>query len=147
MTYYGAPTRTQAAAPPPVRPGVLWAGGAAAALVAALVAAVGYLIVRGLFKLEILGVGDADRLVQPSALAYMSAAALAALLATALLHLLLLFAPQPRVFFGWIVALGTIVAMLYPLMIAGTTDAAIATAVVNMFIGLTIGVLVGMSSR
>lgn len=130
-----------------IRAGVLWAGGGAAALVAALAAAVGYLAVRGLFDLPILGVADDEGLVQPSVGAYMLAAAFAALAATAVMHILLAVAPQPRVFFGWIIGLATVLAALYPLVMPGVTQAAVATAIVNIVIGVAIGTLVSMSAR
>lgn len=132
---------------PMLKSSTLWAGGAAAALVAAGVAALGYLVVRGLFELRILGVDLDEQLFQPSMLGYAAAAALAALIATALMHVLLLSTPQPRVFFGWIVVLATALTALYPIMISGWVSAAIATAVVNVMIGCCIGTLVAMSAR
>src|SRR5215207_11503888 len=74
--------------------GRLWAGGFATALVAALVAVVGILIARGVFEVPVLAPqgqgawGDADTGW------YALFAALAALVSTALLHLLLVFTPR-----------------------------------------------------
>src|SRR5262245_40448824 len=72
----------------------LWAGGAAAAVVAAGVAVVGLLIARGVCNTPVL-IPDRDgALVNANSARYAIAAAVAALLATALMHLLLLYAPS-----------------------------------------------------
>ncbi|MCW6003546.1 hypothetical protein K1W54_02975 [Micromonospora sp. CPCC 205371] len=132
---------------PPVRAATLWAGGAAAAVVAAGVAIVGFLIVRGLLDLQVLGVERGGAVFEPSMAAYAVCAALAALAATALMHLLLLTAPRPRTFFGWIVALATAISMIVPLTLDQPWEARLATAAVNLAIGLAIGLLVSMSAR
>src|SRR4051812_2376248 len=99
----GGPTRTT------VNAGRLWAGGLATAVVAALIALAGILVGRGLFGVEVLapkgaGVwGDADTGW------YALAAALGALAATGLIHLLLLYTPKPMRFFGWVMTLVTVV--------------------------------------
>jgi uncharacterized protein YhhL (DUF1145 family) len=50
---------------------------------------------------------------------------------------------RPLMFFGWIVALVTTIAVVFPFGTTAVLDAKIATAVVNLAIGLSIGVLVG----
>lgn len=132
---------------PPVRAMTLWAGGAAAALVAAGVAVVGFLLVRGVFDLPILGVERGGAVFQPSMVTYALLAGLGAILATALMHLLLLTTPRPRTFFGWIVGLATAAAMIVPFTLDQPWQAKVATAGLNLFIGLAIGVLVSMSAR
>jgi 1,4-dihydroxy-2-naphthoate octaprenyltransferase len=42
----------------------------------------------------------------------------AALAATAVMHLLLIATPRPRLFFAWIIGLATVIAVAYPF---GTT--------------------------
>ena len=82
--------------------------------VAALVAIVGILLARGVFDLAVLapegeGVwGDADTW------RYAGLAAVAALLATGLIHLLILYTPSPLRFFRWVVALVTFAGVLAP---------------------------------
>ena len=132
---------------PPVRAGTLWAGGVAAALVAGGVAVVGFLLVRGVLDLPILGVEQGGAVFEPSMLTYAVLAAAGAIVATALMHLLLLTTPRPRLFFGWIVGLATAAAMIVPFTLNQPFLAAAATAGVNFFIGLSIGVLVSMSAR
>lgn len=146
MAMYGS-AEGHPPARPPVRAATLWAGGAAAAIVAAGVAIVGFLIVRGLLDLPVLGVERGGAVFEPSMAAYAALAALAALAATALMHLLLLTAPGPRTFFGWIVALATAISMIVPLTLDQPWEARLATAAVNLAIGLTIGLLVSMSAR
>jgi hypothetical protein len=130
-----------------VNAGRLWAGGAAAALVAALIALVGVLLCRGVLDIPVLAPegkgawGDADTST------YAFGAALAALVATGLMHLLLLFTPRPHTFFGWVVSLATLVAMLAPFAVTADQDSQLATAAINLVLGAAIGTLVSGSAR
>lgn len=118
----------------------LWGGGVATALVAALVAAVGVLICRDLLDV---------RLVEPPMLSltnsfavnYALTAAVLALAATALAHLLSLSTPRPRVFFGWIVGLLTVATMVLPFALEGSLKGKVCAALINMVIGLCIASL------
>jgi hypothetical protein len=126
--------------------GTLWAGGAAAAVVAALIVVVGVLISRGILDIPILapkgnGVwGDADTVT------YALFAALAALVATGLMHLLVA-TPRPFTFFGWIMVLATAVGIFAPFASNGTTESKVATATINLALGIAIGTLVAGSGR
>ena len=109
-------------APRTVNAGRLWTGGVATALVAALVALVGVLIARGLLDVPVLAPTDEGTLGNAKTLRLAVLAALAALLATGLLHLLLLSTPQPRRFFSWIMALATVAAALAPFLTDADLD-------------------------
>jgi hypothetical protein len=74
-------------------------------------------------------------------------AALAALLATGLLHLLLLSTPRPLRFFTWIVALATIAAALAPFLTDADLDQKVATSLVYLAIGISIGSLLSGVGR
>jgi hypothetical protein len=50
---------------------------------------------------------------------------------------------RPLMFFGWIVALVTTIAVVFPFSTTALLDAKIATAIVNLAIGLAAGLLVG----
>jgi hypothetical protein len=128
-----------------VLPNKLWAGGCAAALVAAGVAVVGYLLVRGVLDIPIVGARPGGAVVQPSMFAYAAAAAVGGIIATGLAHVLLLTTPRPRSFFNWIMALATIAATLLPLALDEPMQSRLATAGVNLAIGVTITLLVSMS--
>jgi hypothetical protein len=79
-----------------VNAGRLWAGGAATAVVAALGVVVGIVIARGVLGIPVLAPATADRFGNsPSTAVYAALAAGCALLATALLHVLLLGTPAP----------------------------------------------------
>jgi hypothetical protein len=134
---------------PPARTGLeprrLWAGGFAAALVAAGVAVVGYLLVYGILGFPIVGVKRGGAVVQPTMFGYAATAFLGAIVAVGIAHLLLLTTPRPRSFFNWIMVLATLAAMLLPLALDESAQSRVATAGVNMAIGITIGVLVSMS--
>jgi membrane associated rhomboid family serine protease len=117
----------------------LWTGGLATALVAALVALVGVLIARGLFDVPVLAPEGEGALGGADTARLASLAAVAALLATGLMHLLLLSTPRPFRFFTWIISLLTLVAVLAPF----TTDAELATQVATAAIGLVIGMAIG----
>jgi hypothetical protein len=126
----------------------LWTGGVATALVAALVALVGVLIARGLFEVSVLGPADDGSWEEVSIVWLLVVAAVAALVATGLLHLLLLSTPQPRRFFSWIVGLTTAAAALVPLLVDAERSEQLATAGVAAAVGLLIGSLLsGVASR
>jgi len=92
----------------------LWSGGVATAVVAALIALVGILVCRWLFNVPILSPRREGAWGNASTAGYVFAAAACALAATALMYLLLLSTPYPRVFFGWIIGLATVVAVVFP---------------------------------
>ena len=121
----------------------LWAGGVATALVAALVALVAMLVATVAFDVSPVApdwlVGESGDAALSSRFA--ATAAVAALLATGLLHLLLLSTPGPMAFFGWIIALLTLAAAVTPFAVGDDLDAQVATAVTAAAVGLVIGVL------
>jgi hypothetical protein len=122
--------------------GRLWAGGLAAALVAVLAVVVGYLVIDAILKITLvkpIKVGDLDVSTLGS---YIGWAAVAALLATALIHLLALTTPRPRAFFGWIVTLATAAAAAWPFTQDVALDSKIASAVLVVVVGIVIGSLV-----
>ncbi|AXB41115.1 DUF6069 family protein [Amycolatopsis albispora] len=128
------------------RPGVdagrLWAGGIATAVVAALLAIVGLLIARGLFEVEVLAPEGAGIWGNASTPYYAVTAAVVALLATGLMHLLSVATPAPSQFFGWIMVLVTLIAVVVPLTLTVDLGAKIATALINLVLGLVIAVIV-----
>jgi len=67
---------------------------------------------------------------------YAVSAAVAALLATAAMHILLVTTHRPQWFFAWLGGIGTAIAVLLPL--TQHLPAALATATVNLGLGLTI---------
>ena len=117
----------------------LWTGGVATAVVAALVAVVGVLIARGLLDVPVLAPTEEAVLGSANTARLALVAAGAALAATGLMHLLLLFIPRPWQFFTWIMSLVTLAAVLAPF----ATDAEVATKVATAAIFLAIGVAVG----
>jgi hypothetical protein len=127
--------------------GRLWTGGVATALVAALVALVGVLICRGLLDVALLAPTDEGTLGNANTFRLAGLAALAALVATGLLHLLLLSTPRPGQFFTWIVALATVAAALAPFLTDADLDEKVATAAIYLAIGVAIGSLLSGVGR
>jgi hypothetical protein len=126
----------------------LWSGGAATALVAALIALAGILVCRWLFDIPILAPRRDGAWGNASTAGYTLAAAAAALVATAIMHLLLLASPRPRLFFGWIIGLATVIAVVYPFSTTAPTSQKVATAVINLVLGVAIGSLInGTAAR
>lgn len=121
----------------------LWAGGTASAVVAGLVALVGVLVSRWLFKVPVLAPRQDGAFGDVHTTALILVAIAAALVATGLGHLLMLGTLRPRLFFGWIVALVTAIMVIFPFSTTAALDAKIATALVNLAIGVAIGTLVG----
>ena len=132
---------------PRVDAGRLWTGGLATAVVAALVAVVGVVIARGLFDVPVLAPNGEGTLGDASTARLAVLAALAALLATGLMHLLLVSTPRPFGFFAWIVALLVVVAVLAPFTTGASLDTKVATAAINLVVGLAIGTLVPSVAR
>ena len=97
-----------------VNAGRLWAGGVATALVAALAVLAGVLITRGVLGIPVLAPKAASDFGDSSTAVYAGLAAGCALLATALLHVLLLGTPRPFMFFAWITGLANVVAAAAP---------------------------------
>jgi len=131
-------------ASPPLRTtvdaGRLWAGGAATAVVAALIGLVGVLVSQGLLDLDM-----ADPPLLPIgtsfAARYAVTAAALALVATGLAHLLAVTTPRPQAFFSWIIGLGTVVGVVLPFTVDATTAGRFATAIVNLVLGVSIASL------
>ena len=120
----------------------LWSGGVATAVVAALIALVGILVSRWLFNIPILSPRQDGAWGNASTVGYTFAAAACALAATALMYLLLISTPRPRTFFGWIIALATLVAVVYPFSTTAPMSQKLATAALNLVLGFAIGTLV-----
>lgn len=126
----------------------LWSGGVATAVVAALIALVGILVCRWLFNVPILSPRKDGAWGDASTVGYVFASAACALVATALMYLLLISTPRPRVFFSWIIGLATVVAVVFPFSTTAAPDQKVATALVNLVLGIAIGTLVnGVSMR
>jgi hypothetical protein len=130
-----------------VDPRPLWSGGVATAVVAALIALVGILVARWLFKVPILSPRREGAWGNASTAGYVLAAAACALVATALMYLLLISTPYPRVFFGWIIGLATVVAVVFPFSTTAPMSQKFATGVLNLVLGVAIGSLIGEVSR
>lgn len=141
-------------APPPDRrptvklnAGRLWAGGVMTAVVVALMMIVGVSVARGIFAVPVPVPSSGGGL---SSFAYVLLGVLCALVATALVHLLIMAAPRPLMFFGWIVFLCTVIAVIAPFQnsVFGSfshiamLNAKVATAVINLCAGIAIGSLV-----
>jgi type IV secretory pathway TrbD component len=71
----------------------------------------------------------------------------AGLLATALIHVLLLSTPSPFAFFGWIVGLCTLAAALAPFAAGGDLAPQVTTAFINAAIGIEIWALTASVAR
>ena len=126
----------------------LWAGGIATAVVAALIALVGVLVCRWLFNIPILSPSKNGAYGDVHTTDLVLGAAAAALIATGVAHLLLASTPRPMTFFSWIVALAALVVVLYPFSTTAPLSGKIATAAVDLVIGIAIGSLInGVGAR
>lgn len=116
----------------------LWSGGVATAIVTALVAFVGLLVARGIFGVPVLAPTEAGLVGDATTLGLCSLAALAALVGTGLMHLLLLTTPRPETFFTAIAGLVTLAIVLQPFTTGIDLEVKIATAAVYVASGLSI---------
>lgn len=129
-----------------VSAGRLWGAGLATAVVVALLAVVGILIIRSLFHLAILAPRADGAWGNAHTLTYAVLSAAIALAATAVLHLLLVATPHATMFFTWIMVLLTIIAVFVPLTLVVVDHQLdmIATTALDLLLALTItGLLVG----
>lgn len=126
----------------PINATRLWSAGVATAVVAALIALVGVLIVRAVFRVALYAPATAGAFGDSATIVLCLTAALAALAATGLAHLLLLGTPRPLTYFGWIVGLLTTAAFVLPFLAGRSFGIAFAMAVIHLVIGLSIGSLV-----
>ena len=133
---------------PQVDAGKLWPGGIATAVVAGMVALVGVLVCRWLFGIPLLAPKSDGAYGDVHTTDLVLLAAGAALVATGMAHLLLLSTPRPLTFFSWIIGLATVLAVLAPLSTSAPLTAKIATAVVDLVLGVAIGSLIsGVAAR
>jgi hypothetical protein len=135
-----APRRPQS-----VRPHVaadrLWATGLATALVAALAAVVAMILIRGVFDIPVFAPKREGAWGNANTGLLAALSALAALVATGLLHLLLVVVARPRSFFAWIAGLATVALMLLPLTTGLDLSTRLGSAAVFLIIGVTITTL------
>src|ERR1700678_3715491 len=140
MTYPASPGD---AATNRVRPdsAQFWAGAAATAVVAALIALVGILICRWALNIPVLAPAGDGAWGDAHTGEYVLVAALVALVAAGLLYLLGLSTPNPGLFFRWIIGLVTLIAVVYPFSSGAPLEQKFATAIVNLVVGVAIGSL------
>ena len=140
MTYPASPREvgTNRVRPDPAR---FWAGAAATAVVAALIALVGILVCRWALNIAILAPTGDGAWGNAHTAEYALVAALIAIVAAGLLYLLMLGTPQPHLFFDWIMGLATLAAVVYPFSTSAPLDQKAATAVVNLVLGIAITTL------
>jgi hypothetical protein len=112
-----------------------------------LLPTVAVLIARGLFEVPLLAPTGEGTLGDASTAGLAGLAAAAALLATGLMHLLLLSTPRPGQFFRWIMGLATLIAAIVPFMTDAEANTKIATAAIYVAIGATIASLISSVAR
>lgn len=135
-----------------LNPGRLWAGGVATAVIAALIVIVGISIARGIFGVPMPVPAPNGGM---SAIAYVGIAVGAAIVATAVVHLLIVGAPRPLAFFAWIVFLATVLGVLAPFSnsVFGSfsniayLNSKSSVAAINLIVGIAIGTLLTSVAR
>jgi hypothetical protein len=137
MTYPASPgdAATNRVRPDSAR---FWAGVVATAVVAALIALVGILVCRWTLNIPILAPTGDGAWGNAHTAEYVLVVAMIAIIAGGLLYLLVLGTPQPGMFFGWIMGLATIVAVVYPFSTSAPLDQKVATALVDLVLGIAI---------
>jgi hypothetical protein len=116
--------------------------------VAALAYAVGIVIARVVFDLPVLAPEKDGALGDSTTWQLAMTAFAAALLATALMHLLLVATPRPYSFFAWIMGLATALVTVVPFAQDAPASSQMATAIINLVVGATIISLVrGVAAR
>jgi hypothetical protein len=116
----------------------LWSGGVATGVVAALIAVVGVLLARGVLDVPVLSPEGEGVWGDASTVTYALVAGAVALAATALMQLLSVTTPRFPTFFTWIMVLLTAIAVVVPLSVPVDMSSKLATALVNLVIGIAI---------
>jgi hypothetical protein len=135
----------QPAEEPPERPrldaGRYWAGAAATVLVCALLGFAASVVFDEVFDIGLYPPPDAAGVGDDASWA--AAGAIFALAAAVVLHLLVVIAPRPRMFFGWLVGLTTVILAVLPF--AGNPDLlrGAMTALVWVILGLAVSSMLG----
>jgi len=132
---------------PSLNAGRLWAGGFATAVVAGLIAIVGILVGRGLFGVAVLAPKGAGTWGDARTAWYAVGAGVLSLVATGLMHVLIVSTPRPMRFFRWIMVLATVVAMVAPFITEESLGSRLYTAGLNLVLGVAIGSLVAGTAR
>jgi hypothetical protein len=145
--YPGGPPASGPPARVSVNAGRLWAAGVATALVCALIGLVGVLVVRTVFNVALYAPEEASAVGDIDTGLLCLAAAGGAVVATGLVHLLLLSTPRPLAYFRWIVGLATLAAVVLPFLSVTPVSVAVAMAVIHLIIGLAIGTLISGAAR
>jgi hypothetical protein len=114
----------------------LWTGGVVTAIIVGGLTIVGFLLIEGILRYPLLGDRANAQVTQVTMVGYAAGAAVAALLATAAIHVLLVTTHRPQWFFAWVGGIGTAIAVLLPL--SQHLPGPLATATVNLGLGLTI---------
>lgn len=126
---------------PEVNGGRLWAGGVVSAVVAALIGVVGLFVARGLLGVPVY-LPQHDNTVANADTVYLGLSGfVAGIVATAVLHALMLSTPRPKLFFQWILGLVIVLAVIWPFTVDMELYSQIATAVISLVMGLAIGSL------
>jgi hypothetical protein len=146
---YDATRPTRAGGTPPdgteeprINAARLWSAGLATAVVAALIALVGVLVVRAVLQVALYAPSEAGAFGDSDTVLLCVTAAAAALAATGLVHLLLLGTPRPLSYFRWIVGLVTAAVVVLPFLSGAPPAEALAQGVIHLVIGIAIGSLV-----
>jgi hypothetical protein len=127
--------------------GRFWAGALATMLVAALIGLAADFILEEVLNLEIQAQADLFS-TGSDLMAWVVAGALFALLAAIVLYLLVMSTPRPRSFFGWVVALATVILAAVPFAGEFELVPAILAAIVWIVIGSAVwSLLTGTLSR
>jgi hypothetical protein len=125
----------------------LWSGGIATAVVAALIAVVGILLSRGVLDVAVLSPKGEGVWGNANTVTYALVSAGVALAATGLMQLLSVTTPRFQTFFSWIMVLLTAIAVVVPLSLPVDWEPKLATAAINLVIGIAITAILNGVAR
>ncbi|HEY1675389.1 MAG TPA: DUF6069 family protein, partial [Streptosporangiaceae bacterium] len=105
---------------------------------AALAVVAGVLVTRAVLGIPVLAPRAASNFGNSSTAVYAGLAAGCALLATALLHVLLLGTPRPTAFFIWITSLADMAVAAAPFTQPAPLASKVFTAIINIVVGVAV---------
>jgi hypothetical protein len=125
----------------------LWAGAVVSAVIAALVAVAGILVARGIFDVPLLAPKAQGVWGSVGTGTYALAAAGLTLAAAGVMQLLSVAVPRPTWYFGWLAGLATLIGMVAPLTLNVDFGSKVATATMDLVMGIAVSVLITTTAR
>ncbi|GIG70178.1 hypothetical protein [Phytomonospora endophytica] len=124
-----------------------WGGCGVTASAAAVIAVAGFVVVRSVFEMPILGVSVYSGVTEPSVVVYALVVVAGAGAAALLMYMLVTGSARPFAYFRWIMGLALVLVALLPVFAGDDHPTGLVTAALNVFIGGAVWLGVVVAAR